>query len=115
MVSTQGVKGKGSEAITGQQRETKTEKEAGKSEVIASADGKKGASKKSTPPAKVEISEQARKLAQKDAVQKEGQEIDPVLVEQKKNDLVDFYAKQLMKATDKLEKETSVKDEESPV
>lgn len=119
MVSTQGVKGKSSESVTGLQRDAKTEKEGDKSDASTSADGKKGATKKSTPSSKVSISEDARKLAQKgDAASAQGeddQENDPVLVEKKKNDLVNFYAKQLMKATDKLEKETSPNGEESSV
>lgn len=115
MVSTQGVKGKSSESVTGFHKDTKTEKESGKSEASASADGKKGATKKSTPSAKVAISEDARKLAQKgDAAAgqaEDGQETDPVMIEKKKNDLVNFYAKQLMKATDKLEKSAPAQGE----
>lgn len=121
MVSTQNVKGKGVETAVALHKEVKKGKESGNTEQASSAEGKKGASKKSNASTKVSISEHGRKLAQSGAEKASeegdgGEEAlveDPAVKEEKKNELVNFYAKQLLKATDKLEKEAEPKAEES--
>ncbi len=120
MVSSQNVKGKGVDTAVSLHKEIKAGKENGKTEQKNSSENKKSTSGKSGA-TKVSISEKGRKIAKSEAEKtsdendsEESLVEDPVVKEEKKNDLVNFYAKQLMKATDKLEKETVEKAEEAP-